>query len=123
MGPLSIILGIFFPRLVLVCLWLFTTVPDRAFQGVLFPGARVLFPALHHPRLRVRDGDQRQRQRLLPRDRRHRRALRPAPPTASPRRNSAAAARARALRRNDHFPLLPYRVPSARLSADQIHRT
>lgn len=37
MGPLSIILGIFFPRLVLVCLWLFTTVPDRAFQGVLFP--------------------------------------------------------------------------------------
>lgn len=37
MGPLSVILGIFFPRLVLVCLWLFTTVPDRAFQGVLFP--------------------------------------------------------------------------------------
>lgn len=37
MGPLSIILGIFFPRLVLACLWLFTTVPDRAFEGVLFP--------------------------------------------------------------------------------------
>ncbi|MBY0112481.1 MAG: hypothetical protein K2Y21_06640 [Phycisphaerales bacterium] len=37
MGVLSIILGIFFPRLVLVCLWLFTTVPDRAFEGVLFP--------------------------------------------------------------------------------------
>ncbi|HEX8877458.1 MAG TPA: hypothetical protein VF777_11975 [Phycisphaerales bacterium] len=37
MGPLSIILGIFFPRLVLACLWLFTTVPDRAFQGVVFP--------------------------------------------------------------------------------------
>lgn len=37
MGPLSVILGIFFPRLVLACLWLFTTVPDRAFEGVLFP--------------------------------------------------------------------------------------
>lgn len=37
MGLLSIIFGIFFPRLVLVCLWLFTTVPDRAFAGVIFP--------------------------------------------------------------------------------------
>jgi hypothetical protein len=37
MGCLVIIFGFFWPRVVLVLLWLFSSYPQRAFHGALFP--------------------------------------------------------------------------------------
>jgi hypothetical protein len=37
MGFLFAILGFLFPRLLLICFWLFTQYPDRAFEGWVWP--------------------------------------------------------------------------------------